>query len=333
MEKEDIRIKQAIIHILDTSVVVPVLSDVELDLDSEIRDFIKTHIFKVISSDDFKACVFEDEESYVLTQLKAFQQDRFVELSKNLAQNLFEFMCKNVEIPSADLIVSTFELFNQAYIAILKMNYKPSYIHYVESVDKDTVNSIIRQKAALPSEAQRVDEAIIIDLSDYSIKLIEKKYPVNGQKENYLSLYYLHCVGSISAKTKLNVIAKTVDQINKKYFNDDYERKLEVKKVILDEYAETGSIVVDTIADKIFENQVEVKQEFKEKINKYGFNEEPVSFQTKGATKKIEKQVIKTDTGIEINIPVDQYGNTDALEFVTNPNGTISVIIKNIYNV
>jgi hypothetical protein len=202
----------------------------------------------------------------------------------------------------------------------------------VESVEKDTVNSIIRQRSALPSESQRVDEAIIIDLSDYSIKLIEKKYAINGQKENYLSLYYLQCVGNISAKTKLNVIAKTVDQISKKYFNDDYERKLEVKKVILDEYAENGSIVVDTIADKIFENQIEVKEEFKEKINKYGFNEEPVSFQTKNATKKIEKQVIKTDTGIEINIPVEQYGNKDVLEFVTNANGTISVIIKNIYN-
>ena len=87
------------------------------------------------------------------------------------------------------------------------------------------------------------------------------------------------------------------------------------------------------MADKIFEKQPEVKQEFKEKIEKYGFKDEPVSCQTKTATKKLEKQTIKTETGIEINIPVEQYGNKEAIEFITNADGTISLIIKNIYGI
>ena len=37
-----------------------------------------------------------------------------------------------------------------------------------------------------------------------------------------------------------------------------------------------------------------------------------------------------TDTGIEIKIPMEQYNSTDSIEFITNPDGTISVLIKNI---
>ncbi len=52
--------------------------------------------------------------------------------------------------------------------------------------------------------------------------------------------------------------------------------------------------------------------------------------QNEKTTKKFEKQYLKTDTGIEINIPMDQYQDTSQVEFITNPDGTISVLIKNI---
>ena len=52
--------------------------------------------------------------------------------------------------------------------------------------------------------------------------------------------------------------------------------------------------------------------------------------QSEKTTKKFEKQFLKTDTGIEINIPMEQYRDINQVEFITNPDGTISVLIKNI---
>ena len=46
--------------------------------------------------------------------------------------------------------------------------------------------------------------------------------------------------------------------------------------------------------------------------------------------KKFGKQQLMTDTGIEIKIPMEQYNSTDSIEFITNEDGTISVLIKNI---
>ena len=54
---------------------------------------------------------------------------------------------------------------------------------------------------------------------------------------------------------------------------------------------------------------------------------EPVNPAT---TRKFGKQNLVTDTGIEIRIPMDQYQNKNRVEFITNPDGTISVLIKNV---
>ena len=37
-----------------------------------------------------------------------------------------------------------------------------------------------------------------------------------------------------------------------------------------------------------------------------------------------------TDTGIELKIPMEEYNNKDRIEFITNADGTISVLIKNV---
>lgn len=42
------------------------------------------------------------------------------------------------------------------------------------------------------------------------------------------------------------------------------------------------------------------------------------------------KQRVKTDTGIELKIPMEIYNDPSAMEFVTGHDGKISIILKNI---
>ena len=62
------------------------------------------------------------------------------------------------------------------------MNYKSSFIHFVENTDTGIKNTIIKNQSILPSESQSLDEVIIIKLDDFSVKLIEKKYLINDKK-------------------------------------------------------------------------------------------------------------------------------------------------------
>ena len=65
MNKEDIRIRNVIVHIMDPTIGMPVLSDTELEYGSEIAEFLKEHIARISSGDDAKECRFYKEESEV----------------------------------------------------------------------------------------------------------------------------------------------------------------------------------------------------------------------------------------------------------------------------
>ena len=61
IRQEDIYLKNTIVHILDSTVGMPVLSDTELEHGSDFADFIKAHIAKITSGDDLKSCSFSED--------------------------------------------------------------------------------------------------------------------------------------------------------------------------------------------------------------------------------------------------------------------------------
>ena len=73
-----------------------------------------------------------------------------------------------------------------------------------------------------------------------------------------------------------------------------------------------------------------MKEEVHEKLEKYHLNEAAVEPQNPATTKKYMTQRLLTDTGIELKIPMEEYNNKDRIEFITNADGTISLLIKNI---
>lgn len=330
MDKDSIIIKKAIVHILDSSVGMPVLSDQELDFGPDLSDFFKAHIGKVTSGDDVKYCQFE-EDSEVLTCINQYNIENFVDFSKAIASGLFAVMYANPDIPPADLIVLHFHTEGEDYIGLLKMNYKSFYTHLTDSRDTQNTNGIILQQAILPSMGQRLSEAAIIDLKDYSIILLEKKYDINGVKTNYLSQLYMKCRAPLSQKTKLNIVTKAVEQVNRKYYPDeDVERKMEIKNIIYQELEENGNLRVEAVKEKIFHSNEEMKRDFDEQVEKYNLQKDEVKPKNPKTIKKFEKQHLLTDTGIEITIPMEEYNNKDRVQFITNPDGTISILIQNI---
>ena len=58
MQKEDIRIRHVIVHILDSTVGLPVLSDSEIEFGSDFAEFLREHIYRIVSGDDSKDCEF-----------------------------------------------------------------------------------------------------------------------------------------------------------------------------------------------------------------------------------------------------------------------------------
>lgn len=337
MEKGDIRFRKVIVHILDSTVGMPVLSDTLLDHGSDFGDFLRGHICRVMSTDDKKTCEFHKEESAVYQQLLMLTEaelsdETFVEVTQNIAAQLYEIMNKNIDIPQADFVEALFETDTQRFLALLKMDYKTSYTHQTQSDAFGNTNEIIKFRAILPTETQKLSEAAIINLQDFTISLIEKKYDVNGVKTHYFSKLFLNCSGALSPKTQLAIVTKAIDTVQKKYYNDSeqFEVQMEAKQVIHNQLMENGIIDVPFVLDKVFKEKEEFKQEVNEKLEKYNIGETQIEPQAESTTRKFAKQYLSTDTGVEIKIPMEQYEDGEHIEFITNPDGSISILIKNV---
>ena len=334
MNKEDIRIKHVIVHILDSTIGMPVLSDTELEYGSEVAEFLKEHIAKISSGDDAKECRFYKDQSEVYQILDSYADEDFVTISKDIASMLYEIMNSNIDIPAADLMVVRFKEGDDEYLALLKMNYKSLYTHRTMALNDGEGNSneIIRHKSILPSESQRLTEAAIIRLDDLALWVLEKKYEVNGEKTDYFSLLFLKCSSHLSHKSKLSIVSRAVESIQKEGFDETerYEKQMRAKSIIQEEIEEKGGFVVEELAEKIFDEQPELKVAFQDKMEKYNMVKEEIQPQSENTVRKYQSQHLFTDTGIEIKIPMEQYKNPNRVEFITNADGTISVLIKNI---
>lgn len=135
----DININEAVIHILDGNAEEPIINEYSLDLDEDVYKFIYKHIEKCLKDDDLKYARFNQERNIVKEVVQDYLNgidNDLVGLSKELARQLFMVMKGNVNIPSADLIISSILTDQGPMIAILKLDYVKNFTHEVKFIDK-----------------------------------------------------------------------------------------------------------------------------------------------------------------------------------------------------
>ncbi|TYQ16716.1 UNVERIFIED_CONTAM: nucleoid associated protein NdpA [Acetivibrio alkalicellulosi] len=327
---DEIIIKRAVLHVLDIGSTMPLLSKGDIEITEELSEYISKHIRKVIEDPNTKKAQFIESENPMYILVEALSEENFLTMTSNMANNLFELMLKHVDIPSADMLCCIFEEAGRDYLGILKMNYKSAFTHWVDNSEEGNINTIIRHKTLLPLEGQRIDECALIDLSDYGLRILEKKYEINGEKEFYLSQYYLKCKSQLSTNAKLKILDKVSKDINKKYFDEDFEKAIQIKKAVTECLEENEVIQIDNIAQKVYDKNIDIRNEYVEEISKAGLQEKEIVIPEKIVEKKFSVQKIKTDTGIEVNFPLEYADRSDKIEFINNPDGTISILIKNV---
>ncbi len=331
MQKEDIRIKRVIVHILDSTVGLPVLSDSEIEFGSDFAQFLREHIYKLMAGDDGKDCEFYREQSELYRLLAAYEEEDFIALSRQAAELLYDIMNSNIEIPPADLVVVRFGADGKEFLAFLKMNFKTSYTHRTLPEGEGNHNEIIRYRATLPAESQRLQEAAVVDLDTLAVRVIEKKYEINGEKTNYFSFLFLKCNSRLSPRTKLDIVTRAVENIQKENYEEyeRYEHQMRAKSILAEELAENGGFVVEEIAQKIFPEE-DLQTKFQDQMERYDMVKEEVSPKNDTTVKKYQTQHLLTDTGIELKIPMDQYKDNSRVEFITESDGSISVLLRHI---
>lgn len=328
----DIYLKEVFLHIIDRQTGSPVLSEVQLDLSQDyIREYIEKKIQKMYSPQSKAGRI--DPSSAIGEMI--LQPCDLKELSQKLVNHWYQIYQQSDDGPSCDCIVAKYELDTTMYIAFLKMNYSQGYTHYLDQTESGIYNQLILHQAILPSKTQKVDEGAIINLETLEFQLLEKRYTFSGEKRYYFSTEFIAQEPSLSLEENVKTIKKVASKIGSEFADEDYQVVAKVKQALVDSIEQNGYIEPKEIAESVFKENITAQLAFQEKVAEKGVSASaPLIANVKEVSeKKYGKQKLKLSNGIEMIIPMDVYQDPNLLEFVNQPDGTISVMIKNVEDI
>ncbi len=256
-----------------------------------------------------------------------------MDLSCRIAGVLFDYMHAHTTIPGADLAVVDFTRDGAPWLGILKLNYKNGYTHYTETVEGAPVNSIIQQRACLPTQSGKVEEGALVNLQDYSMRLLEKKYDIDGHKEFYLSTVVFQYTQAEPEKKKLKAIQEAAAQAVMDAYQDEPHAEAQVAMLIANQAADNDNQVsVEQVRRQLAEEYPLAAVPFDDYVEKSDVIEQfeqPVTV-TPARIRRMESRSIHTASGIEVKIPTEILSSESEVEFLHDPDGSVSLLIKNV---
>lgn len=324
---------KAVIHVLNVENDTPLCSTFEVDQEDSLTfGFIEAGLNSILASKDMKWGRFSEADSVVKASCNILSENlsAFMDMTKEISYDLFKLMKENPSMPSGDLLCVLFLMDDAPYLGVMKYNYKTFLTRKVEAIRDGQSISIVRDSSLFATNRHKADEGFVVHLMHMDIALLDKKYEINGEKVNYLKENFIKCESGNSEKEKLDIFNKVTKNIEDKYIGEDLEKKAKIKKAVYDAVMEDGALQVEKVVEKAFEENDEVRHIYKEALSKAGIADEEIEVPESSLKRKYEMQKITTETGIEIKIPVDYYGDDTKLEFVSNGDGSVSIVIKNV---
>ena len=324
-----LKIRNAILHILRNDGRPSVFSEAELDIDSEMCEaFIQKHVKKLIDNPAVRMADFKPEAE-LYTLLGAYQNGakHFRETALAFAEKMNEIMARYTAIPPCDMLITKVGHKSGEYLAVLLLNYQEVYAHKSQGAENH-----LTKCSALPFSSGKVEYAGLIALDGPSmpISLTEKPAEIEGNSVLYFSEMFFECETTPSKKEQAALVSEVTDEFVDEYFKRDPRVSAKIKSAMLVEAdAEDGFVSMDNVAASAFEGQEDVKEQYVNILREAGVREDlPLGVRT--VKQQFSTQKIKAENGVEIRFPSELAAEEDAIEITPHPDGTVTVLLKNL---
>lgn len=326
-----IAINKAILHILDFNSNLTVFSGNELDLGrSSVATFLMKHIEKAYCDTGAKPATFNRDSKFQDQLMEYGSGDlSFIDFSVQIATLMYETIARSDKLISTDLLVCDLTINDEPVLALLKCNNRMGFTHQVTQVESGICNDIINHYAILPNPSQKLDEYVFVGVLSSDIRLVEKMCCIDGQDVFVLSDVVLKCRSQVSPKDTINLVTSIARKVAENHGENSAIAVSKAKTYIIENTEVSEYLDPVELGQEVFAASPIMQQEYLQEVDLAGITG-IVKIDKNLAVRTGRTHKIKTDTGIEISIPIDYFQNKDFVEFINNPNGTISIELKNI---
>ena len=345
------RINHAILHVFDFVSCVNVFSEEELDLTNKnAKKYCVSHAKKALGSIDAKRGTFADDSMFAGELRSYFRGERdFIDLSVQVAQFLAAELGHMEKPESCDLLVLDFEEdapkppadateeeMEAAYKAQRKRHFgmfllesRQAYMHEVGSGETGgTRVDVKRHFAILPNPSQKVSSYALVDAETLAVSFADKPREISGEEHYLIPDGLLQCSSEASSKEVLDTVVRIVEEVADEYGANSAAALSKAKAAMMSEATEESEYLAPwDLGAEVFDDEP-LQRRFEEAVAAEVPERVPV--EKKAVERVARNHKIRTDTGIEITFPSEYSTNPDFIEFISEPNGLISIELKNI---
>ncbi|MGL5150632.1 MAG: nucleoid-associated protein [Clostridium sp.] len=337
----DININEAVIHILDSNGEEAVLNEFSLELNEDTYKFLHKHIEKCLKDDELKYAIFNPERNIVKEVVQDYLngiENDLINLSKELALQLFAIMKGNVNIPSCDLIVCSLITDQGPMIGILKMDYVKNFTHQVDFVENKIGIGIVPQSAGLPASSQKIQKAAFIkpirEEQAFNLMVLDKQKKSKDEEEygaNYFINNFLGCTVITNERDMTKTFLKATENWTRKNLSEDADSAEIIRTAVKTKLKEEDSINIHEFSEELFKEIPKAQEDFKSFIMGHGL-EQDVQIDKQWVEKNLKRVRLKIDKDIDLYINEDAYHDKTKFEIQRNGDGSINMIIKHVIN-
>lgn len=337
-ETNSVILHKVIIHVLDRTMDTPLFTDYEQEVTEEIHELLEKHIVRSLKDDENRIAKFISGPNIVRDHCDAmlYDEDDFIESSKKIADHLFHAMKRHGNISSCDLVICIYSVDNVKYVALLKMDYRKSYIHNVEYIDDKFKISIMPQEIGLPGVGQRLQKCAFIKLyeanEEYDLVILDKQQSSEEGNEvaNFFEKDFLNSNILVDSRDKTKMFKNMTEKWVRSQLRQDIEQATKVRETLSDNLKKEEEISIRSFVEEAMEGNEEIQSNFVDHLNSNGFQVTSFEVNKPWVEKKLKKKAIKTDTGFEIKNDRECFDDNLKYHVKRNGDGTVDIIIKNV---
>lgn len=334
----DINVNEAVIHILDSNADEPVLNEFSLELDEDIYKYIYKHTERALNDENLAYGKFKEGRNIVKEVVQDYLNgidNNIIDLSKELARQLFFIMKGNVNIPTGDLIIVSLMTDQGPMIGILKMDYIKNFTHEIQFIEQKIGIGIIPQEAGLPSN--KINKAAFIkpvrEDEQYNLFILDKQRPSKDEEygANYFINSFLGASIVVNERDSTKNFMKYSEEWVRRNITDDAAKSEEVRVNIKNKLREEENLNIDEVAEELFKENPVMKESFAIDM-KMKCADENVYVDERYVDKKLKRVRLNIDRQIDLYINSDAYKDKSKFEVIRNGDGSINLVIKNVIN-
>ncbi|MEF9877687.1 MAG: nucleoid-associated protein, partial [Gordonibacter sp.] len=341
------KINHAILHVFDFVSCVNVFSEEELDLTSKnAKRYVTNLSRKALTSIDNKRGSFADDSLFAEELRSYFRGQReFRDLSVQIAEFMVGELGRMEQTPSTDLLVvefegdadstvgertdeemdAAYEARGKRYFALMLLESRQAFMHEVGRGEQGgTRVDVARHHAILPNPSQKMQSYAVIEAGDLSVVFCDKAREIAGEERWLIPDGLLQCSMEASGKEVFDTVARLVEEVAEEYGANTAVAVSKAKAYVAENADDSDEVCPEELGREVFRDDPALQKRFDEATAEEALPERVVV--EKATAKRVAKShKIRTDTGIDITFPAEYGQNPDFIEFVSSPNGLLSI--------